>query len=1150
MRIHDALDRDPRQSALANGGQARITASADDRAVQELRAELETFVCDGQYGDALERILRSFLTQIDRPRQNAAWVSGFFGSGKSHLLKVLGHLWVDTTFADGTRARSLVRSLPDDVVAALREIDTQAARIGMPAVAAAGTLPSGSGDHVRLTVLAVVLRARGLPEQYAQAQFCFWLRENDFLERVRSAVEGAGKEWLRELNNLYVSGPIAKAVLACDPDFARDEKEARQVLRERFPNPTSDITTPQFLAAFREALAPGGGALPPTVLILDEVQQYIGDSTDRAVTVTEVAEAIQTQLDSRVMLVASGQSALTGTPQLQKLKDRFRITAQLSDTDVETVTRKVLLHKKASAVEPIRGVLGRHAGEISKHLQATGVAERPADRDYAVEDYPLLPTRRRFWEECFRVVDAAGTHSQLRSQLRILHDALRGIAEEDLGAVIPTDALYDAIAADLVNTGVLLNELATRIQELDDGTEVGRLRRRICGVAFLIGKLPRDAGVDSGVRATGRMVADLLVSDLRQDSGPFRKQVEGELDAMADAGTLMRVGDEYRLQTTQGAEWDRAFREQVGAIRQRLPELQAKQDQLLAAAVQAVVGDLRPKQGDAKVQRSLVLHARSDAPTNGGDEIVVWLRDGSSASQKEVEAEARRRGHEDPVLHVFLQKPGDDLKARICEAEAARHVLDTKGMPTEPPEAREACESMKSRQRSAEAARDELVRDLLASARLFQSGGHEVYGDNLGVKLGEAVDASLARLFPRFLEGDHRAWGAAIKRARDGSDEPLKVLGWDRPTEDHPVVRQVLSEIGNGAKGADVRRTLRSSPFGWPQDAIDAALIAVHRSGTVRVTLNGRSLPAGELDQNKISTAEFRPERVRLTATDKLALRGLFQRAGVSVKSGDEEAKAAPFLYALLALAQAAGGDPPLPAVPVTAHVEAIRRLAGNEQLGAILSAKDELDANVREWGASAERARGRVPGWQRLLRLASCAESLPVAQELRQEIEAIRNARSLLDDTDYVGPLRKKLEHALRDALRAAHGRCAETYARELRDLQESDAWQRLSDEQRRAIARDNRLEAPPSLDAGDEEKLLGALESRSLSGWAELCDGLPTRFANARTDAVRALEPKVRSVSLTSTVLRNEADVREWLAHTQADLLRRVGEGPIVIS
>jgi len=879
------------------------------------------------------------------------------------------------------------------------------------------------------------------------------------------------------------------------------------------------------------------------------VQQYIGDSTDRAVSITELAEAIQTQLDSRVMLVASGQSALSGTPLLQKLKDRFRITAQLSDTDVEAVTRKVLLHKKASAVEPIRTTLGRNAGEVSKQLQGTRLAERPTDREIAVLDYPLLPARRRFWEECFRAVDAAGTHSQLRSQLRILHDGLRGLADKDLGAVIPGDALYEALAPDLVNTGVLLNELATRIQEQSDIQEVGPLRRRICGVVFLVSKLPREEGVDTGVRATARTIADLLVDDLESDTGPFRREVETQLEAMAESGTLMKVGDEYRLQTTQGAEWDRAFREQQGALGGRISELQAKQDQLFAAAVQRIVADVRPKHGEAKVPRSLTLHARTDAPPEGGEEIIVWLRDGSSSTQKDVEAEARRRGHEDPVIHVFLAKPGGDLKARTVVAEAARLVLDAKGMPTEPAEAREACESMQSRLKAAEAARDELIRDLVTSSKVYQGGGNEVYGDSLRAKLDVATDASLARLYPRFHEGDHRTWPAALKRAREGSDEPLKVLGWDRPTEDHPVVRQALAEIGHGAKGAEVRKALKATPYGWPQDAIDAALVALHRAGTVRSLLNGQPVAPGQLDQNKISSAEFRPEKVRLGAADKLALRGLYQRAGVAVKSGEEEAKAASFLDCMLALARAAGGEPPLPAPPSTEKIDELRRLAGSEQLGALLEAKDELEQNLADWTARKERAEARRPSWERLQRLVACADGLPVLDELRPEIEAIRESRSLLDDTDYVAPLAKKLELALREALREAHARCAEIFAESKDELEASESWRKLRSAEREAITRRHRLEPPPALDIADEARLLAALESRGLQGWAEFAEGTPTRFAQARAEAARALEPKVQNVALKSELLKTEAELDDWLATTRADLLRRLDEGPIVI-
>src|SRR5205085_11682874 len=132
-----------------------------------------------------------------------------------------------------------------------------------------------------------------------------------------------------------------------------------------------------------------------------EVQIYIGDSQDRAGAITEIAETLAKEFDQRVMLVGAGQSALQGTfqsnPQLVRLLDRFTIRVQLDDNDVETVTRKVLLRKKADARQPIEQCLDEHDGAVARQLADTKIAIRQADRAIRVDDYPLLPVRRRFW---------------------------------------------------------------------------------------------------------------------------------------------------------------------------------------------------------------------------------------------------------------------------------------------------------------------------------------------------------------------------------------------------------------------------------------------------------------------------------------------------------------------------------------------------------------------------------------------------------------------------------------------------------------------------------------------------------------------------------------------------------------------------------
>ena len=69
MKIHDILQRDPAENPLINQGQARIADMADAKAREELRGELSTFVCEGQFSDGLIRILRSFLENFGRTSQ-------------------------------------------------------------------------------------------------------------------------------------------------------------------------------------------------------------------------------------------------------------------------------------------------------------------------------------------------------------------------------------------------------------------------------------------------------------------------------------------------------------------------------------------------------------------------------------------------------------------------------------------------------------------------------------------------------------------------------------------------------------------------------------------------------------------------------------------------------------------------------------------------------------------------------------------------------------------------------------------------------------------------------------------------------------------------------------------------------------------------
>lgn len=1142
--LKDPLDP---KNRLVNQGVAKLVDPRTEQEIRTLRHELETFVCEGQYAKGLDRILSAYLGSLDREEQPAVWVSGFYGSGKSHLVKMLRFLWTDYKFPDGATARGIAQ-LPEEIQDELRELSVQGKRLG-GLHAAGGKLGGGAGESLRLALLGIVFRSAGLPEDYAAARFVLFLRKNGFLDSVRSAVKRAGRSFESEVTDLYVSPVLAQALLEVDPNFAPSEREVRTQIKAQFPHPT-DISDAEMTMVIEETLAVDGN-LPCTLIVLDEVQQYIGESSDRAYRLQEVAEASSEHFGARLLFVGTGQTAIAGTPQLQKLQARFRLSIELSDADVDTVIRKMVLAKKLDKEPDIRKLLEECSGEISRHLSGTKLAPRPEDGGILVTDYPLLPVRRRFWEQAMRAIDPSGTEAELRNQLINVFEAIQATAGKPLGTVIPADFIYDRNKTKMAqNSGVLPRELQEVIEHLDNGTEEGRLKSRLSALCFLIGKFPRKSeGVDTGLRATPEALADLLVEDLTAGNAELRKRIPRLLEELVKAGTLIPVGGEYQLQTRESAAWEGEYRNRLSRIQNDTAGLASERAELLRACVGEALKGLKIPHGQSKVQRKVEPHFTLDQPPTDGPHVPVWVRDGWNDDEKSVLADVRAAGQESPLITVYIpHQRADDLRKLLFSAKAARETLNAKGQPVENGGI-EARKAMETRRAVAEKKRDVLLDELLTASRVFLAGGSEKTGTSLAQKVREAAEDALQRLYPRFGDADDARWGKVYERARNGAADALEALDYTRNPEDHRVCKEIMAFVAGGKKGRDIRKRFTAPPYGWPQDAIDGALLVLVGSGHLRASQDGRALNQKQLNHSKIGVVDFRLESAMVPVQKRQELRKLFQEADVQAQP-TEEANAAPeFLEKMKNLAQSAGGELPLPAPPRTAKLKELSSLAGNEQLIAIHEARGELSRWIAEWQKRKDLIEKRLPRWQALQRLYTHVRSLSVATEVAPQIDALRTNRALLNDPDPVAPLVAKLTNALREALQKAQREYAELHEEERQRLENIEIWKRLTSEQQVEILNRQGLSGVPEVRVGTEEELLDSLEKTSLEDWATRRDALLQRFENARTAATKLLEPEAIHVTLPSATLHNEEELQAWVQQVEASLRDRLKQGPVII-
>ena len=588
-------------------------------------------------------------------------------------------------------------------------------------------------------------------------------------------------------------------------------------------------------------------------------------------------------------------------------------------------------------------------------------------------------------------------------------------------------------------------------------------------------------------------LSDLLVDDVSQDSGLFRRQVSDALKKLASEAVLMKVGDEFRIQTTAGVEWDRSFREERTALARSEVEVAAARARALRKAVQKVVSRVRLVQGESKVARKLTLHAGQDSPPSGpGDSVAVWLRDEWSCHWRDAENAAREAGIEDPVLHVHLPKrSANELRNHLLDEQAARRVLDKRGVQTSP-EGQEARESMQSRLARAEGGAQ---RNCRGDARRRES-----FSGRRAPSYSKAVCGRIWKRAPRRRWRDSFPGSPKLTTGRGErrSNEPSRVRtnrfepwGGTRRRRITRFPKRFCASLATARNGRSVRKDLTAAPFGWPQDAIDAVLVALLQNDVLAGTSDGRRVDALGLTQREIGKTRFRPERVQVTTTQRIAIRGLLKKARISAKPREDEKGAHKLLEAMRGLAEKAGGPAPLPRKPDTKLLDELSALAGNERLAKLYEQRDKLERLLEEWDRLGRLAARRMPGWELACALCDHAKDLSVGQEASVELGAVKKGRSLLKDPDVTGPCTVKLATVLRQQLNDHFRRLTKAVERAVGQLNQDETWRQLDAGEQEAVLRQTGLLPPTPPSVGTNEDVKRALDQSSLETWQAKVDG-----------------------------------------------------------
>ena len=313
----------------------------------------------------------------------------------------------------------------------------------------------------------------------------------------------------------------------------------------------------------------------------------------------------------------------------------------------------------------------------------------------------------------------------------------------------------------------------------------------------------------------------------------------------------------------------------------------------------------------------------------------------------------------------------------------------------------------------------------------------------------------------------------------------------------------------------------------------------------------GQGIDPRELERKTVGKTNFKVESTTVTTAQRIQIRKLFQKLGITAKQGEEISHVPQFLNKMIELADRAGGEVPKPVRPDTFVLEEIRLTAGNEQLLALYNRREEFSDNIDRWNDLANRIEARYSNWEILKRLLNHASDVQDANVLSAQVKTIEDQRQLLEEPDLIAPLVANLTQLLRDELNHVKKSFEDNWEAGGERLKNDDNYLQLEIEQQHTLRLSQQLVegAKPIIEVENTAAVLKSLNANGISALRDRVAAMPSRFDKILFEAAKLLEPEVEEVTLPSRMLKTDDDIQQWLKEAEVLLQSKIKRGPVIV-
>ena len=837
--------------------------------------ELEEFVVTKELNQHLRRFFSSYCEAMDKTGDPdvagsiGVWVSGFFGSGKSHFIKVLSYLlnnanhthdgqtrqavgFFDPKIKDAMLLGDIKRAIGSHTDVILFNIDSKADnRAGRDAILAVflkvlNELAGYSGDHPHIANMERYLEGKGrlgvFHEAYRTQTGTHWTDERDAYAFNRDEVIKA------------LAHTLGQSEQSCEKwiDGAEDN---------------FSLTIENFCKWVQDYLD-SRGENHRIVFLVDEVGQFIGTDPHLMLNLQTITEELGTVCMGRAWVIVTSQEdidAVLGEMQgtrandFSKIQGRFRTRLSLSSANVDEVIQKRLLAKREEVRADLETEYAKQGDILKNQLSFKDVGTtfpQFRDADDFVQNYPFAPYQFKLLQKIFESIRKAGaTGLHLAQGERSLLDAFQhagqSVSDREVGILVPLYRFYPSIESFLDTT------VKRTIDQASDNASLEDFDTRLLEVLFLIRYVDEVKGnVDN--------LVTLCLDQIDADRLALRKIIEAGLQRLERETLVNRSGDTYFFLTSEERDINREIKN---------VELGSAEEAKLAGELvfdDVLKGQRKHRFSTNKMDFSFnrICDAHPVGNRTEGGLIVSIMTPLADDYESYQDGKCVLESSQDGGQALIRLREDENLGRELRAFLRTDKYIKTKDDGTLPSTTKRIHRDLADENRIRRDRLTRLLGEMLADASYFVAGQRlEIAATAPQAALSEAMEYLIQNTFNKMgylktLRDEPLKEIQAVLRSNDIGQHNLDM---DMPESNPQATEDLRSYIELCTKTSRqivlfdmITTRYANRPYGWPAFEVILLLVRLYMAGEVQFVSGGAAIPKDKLYEALTSRRKWR----------------------------------------------------------------------------------------------------------------------------------------------------------------------------------------------------------------------------------------------------------------------------------------------------